>query len=211
LLKPLAWQGDICFGPSRGNRVTFMRPEHASKGWAGVPDADDAAPRAIRAYLRAHGPATSDTFGQWLAGGYFGKKQLREWFEALGTDLAAVDVDGERRYVLADDLDELAGSKPSRTVRLLPGFDQWVLAPGTADEHVIPARRRAAVSRQAGWISPLVLVGGVVGGTWHLDGNDLAIEWFAEVQEPPKAGVRAEVARLGALLGRELRATVRRV
>jgi len=26
LLKPLAWQGDLCFGPSQGSRVTFMRP-----------------------------------------------------------------------------------------------------------------------------------------------------------------------------------------
>ena len=38
LLKPLAWQGDLCFGPSQGNRVTFMRPEQASTRWAGVPD-----------------------------------------------------------------------------------------------------------------------------------------------------------------------------
>ena len=29
LLKPLAWQGDMCFGPNRGSRVTFMRPEDA--------------------------------------------------------------------------------------------------------------------------------------------------------------------------------------
>jgi Winged helix DNA-binding domain len=28
LLKPLAWQGALCFGPSRGNRVTF----HAARG-----------------------------------------------------------------------------------------------------------------------------------------------------------------------------------
>src|SRR5918996_36257 len=44
LLKPLAWQGDLCFGPSRGHRVTFMLPEAASKRWARVPDPDEAAP-----------------------------------------------------------------------------------------------------------------------------------------------------------------------
>jgi hypothetical protein len=31
----------------------------------------------------------------------------------------------------------------------------------------VPVSRRAAVSRQAGWISPVVLVGGVVCGTWR--------------------------------------------
>jgi hypothetical protein len=30
LLKPLAWQGDLCYGPSQGTRVTFTRPEAAS-------------------------------------------------------------------------------------------------------------------------------------------------------------------------------------
>ena len=35
LLKPLAWQGDLCFGPSRDTRVTFTRPEAASARWNG--------------------------------------------------------------------------------------------------------------------------------------------------------------------------------
>jgi Winged helix DNA-binding domain len=39
LLKPLAWQGDLCFGPSRDGRVTFARPEDVSSRWAGVADA----------------------------------------------------------------------------------------------------------------------------------------------------------------------------
>jgi len=51
LLKPLAWQGDLCFGPSRGGRATFMRPEAASSRWAGVPDPEEAAPAAIVAYV----------------------------------------------------------------------------------------------------------------------------------------------------------------
>src|SRR5437868_11389100 len=57
LLKPLAWQGDLCFGPSQGARVTFMRPESASSRWAGVPEPDEAGPIAISAYLRSRGPA----------------------------------------------------------------------------------------------------------------------------------------------------------
>src|SRR6476660_5534605 len=38
LLKPVAWQGDLCFGPQTRNRVTFMRPDQASPHWAGIPD-----------------------------------------------------------------------------------------------------------------------------------------------------------------------------
>src|SRR5213594_1070251 len=53
LLKHYAWQGDLCFGPSRGNRVTFIRPEDASSRWGGLPEPDDAAAIVIVAYLRA--------------------------------------------------------------------------------------------------------------------------------------------------------------
>ncbi len=112
LLKPLAWQGDLCHGPSQGTRVTFMLPESASTSWSGVPDPEDAAPVAIRAYLGAYGPATMDAFGNWLAGGYFGKRQLRAWFGELEPQLAEVDVEGERAFVLAEDLDELAATPP---------------------------------------------------------------------------------------------------
>ena len=209
LLKPLAWQGDLCFGPSRGNRVTFMRPEAASRQWKGIPDVESAAPEAIVAYLRAFGPATADTFGQWLAGGWFGKRQLKAWFASLGPRLAEVEVEGKPMFVSAEDVDELAATKPSRAVRLLPSFDQWVLGPGTADTHVIPDGRRAAVSRQAGWIAPVVTVGGVVSGTWSLDGDVVAIEWFKEATERPRSALQTEVERLGAIVGRNVKATVR--
>jgi len=36
---------------------------------------------------------------------------------------------------------------------------------------VVPSARRTAVSRQAGWISPVVVARGVVCGTWTLDGD----------------------------------------
>ena len=67
LLKPLAWQGDLCFGPNRGTRVTFTRPSSASPRWAGLPEPEEAAPRAMAAYLG--GVWTGDLRGvQRLAG-----------------------------------------------------------------------------------------------------------------------------------------------
>ena len=208
LLKPLAWQGDLCFGPSRGSRVTFMRPEDASSRWRGLPDPDEAAASAIVAYFRCYGPATIEAFGSWLAGGYFGKRQLRAWFGALGEQLVEVDVDGERLHVLAEDLDELESVTPSKAVRLLPGFDQYVLGPGTGDGRVVPTSRRAAVSRQSGWISPVVVVGGGVHGTWELDGDLVRVAWFREAGRPPRTALRAEVARLSSILDRDLRSDV---
>ena len=157
-----------------------MRPEAASSRWAGVPDPDEAAPRAIAAYFGAYGPATIEAFGTWLAGGWFGKRQLRSWFGALGDRMAEVEVDGERAFARAEDLDGLASARPTQSVRLLPGFDQYVMGPGTADGNVVPPGRRAAVSKQSGWISPVVVAGGVVRGTWELDGDRVRVAWFRE-------------------------------
>jgi hypothetical protein len=188
--------------------VTFVRPDDASSRWAGVPEPGDAAPDAITSYFRAYGPTTFEAFGNWLAGGYFGKRQLRTWFGALEQRMAEVDVDGERTYVLAEDLEELVATSPTSAVRLLPGFDQYVLGAGTADGRVVPASRRTAVSRQAGWISPVVVVGGVVCGTWELDAEVARIVWFREAGKPPHGALKVEVARLSTILGRELRLEV---
>ncbi len=208
LLKPLAWQGDLCFGPSRGTRVTFTLPELASSRWGGLPSVEEAAPITIAAYLRAYGPATADSFGRWIGSGRISKRLVRSWFEALGKRCAEVEIAGTRSYILTEDLDELRATKPTRTVRLVPGFDQFVMGPGTSDGHVTPAGRRSAVSKQAGWISAVVLVGGVVRGTWELDRDRARVACFKEAGPPPRAALRTEVARLAAITGRDLRLEV---
>ena len=211
LLKPIAWQGDLCFGPSQGTQVTFTHPTSASRRWVAPAPPDEAAPRAIAAYLGAYGPATFAAFGSWLAGGWFGKRKLAGWFAELGDALAEVDLEGEPAVILAADLDGLLATRGTDVVRLLPGFDQYVLGPGTADGHVTPARRRRAVSRQSGWISPVVVVGGVVSGTWAVDGEDLRVEWFHEAGAIPSDALDGEVGRLGGILERSLRVTVEQV
>ena len=209
LLKPLAWQGDLCFGPSQGSRVTFMRPEDASSRWAGVPEPDDAAPIAIAAYLRSYGPATVHGFANWLSRGRTSKQQLRRWFDDVRPQLAEVEVGGERSFILAKDLDELVSTKPTRAVRLLPGFDQFVMGPGTEDPHVIPVHRRSAVSTQSGWIQPVVIAGGVVRGTWALADDAVSIAWFKEGGAIPRMALRAEAERLSTIIGRALALEVR--
>jgi len=208
LLKPLAWQGDLCFGPNQGTRVTFMRPEDASSRWAGVPEPAEAAPVAISAYLRSHGPATVNGFANWLSRGRTSKQQLRRWFDDVRPRLAEVEVDGERSFVLAKDLDDLVATKPTRAVRLLPGFDQFVMGPGTEDPHVIPAHRRSAVSTQSGWIQPVVIAGGVVHGTWALADDGISVAWFKEAGAVPRTALRAEAQRLSTIVGRTLRLDV---
>jgi hypothetical protein len=135
----------------------------------------------------------------WLGEGLgAGRKRIRSWIAGLGDRLAEVDVDGAPAYVLREDLDDLAGTPATGAVRLLPGYDQWVLGPGTADTHVVPPARRPLVSRQAN----LVVAGGVFSGTWSATGDELVVSWFAEAGPPPRDALADEVARLATILGR---------
>ena len=99
-----------------------------------------------------------------------------------------------------DDVDDLTSTTVSPTVRLLPAADPWVMGPGTADPHVVPPARRQLVTRGAN----LALAGGVVAGTWTRKAGTLTVAWFGEADPPDHDLLRAEAARLAAVLGTEL-------
>ncbi|WP_211588731.1 DNA glycosylase AlkZ-like family protein [Allorhizocola rhizosphaerae] len=206
LLKPLAWQADMSFGPPRDGRATFQRLD-TNPRWAGLPDLDEAGMRAVEAYFRAYGPATPDHVHYWLGNGLgAGRRRIQSWIAAFGDRLALVHIEGESAYILREDLEDLAATPASAAVRLLPGYDQWVLGPGTADAHVVPPARRTLVSRGAN----IVIVGGVVSGTWSLSGGQVVAAWFAEAGPPPaREALADEVARLATILGRPLQPTAR--
>jgi Winged helix DNA-binding domain len=200
VLKPVAFQGGLCHATSEGNRVRFARPDQWLPGWTGVPEPGEAAQIVIPAYLRAYGPSTPERFDAWLTRGYSGKAAVRGWFADLGDRLATVQVDGEEAFLPAEDVDELAGTSPTQAVRLLPGFDQYVLGPGTGAEEIIAPARRGEVSRTAGWISPVVVAGGRVAGTWKADGGTIQVRLFEEAGPIPGEALDAEVARVEELL-----------
>lgn len=204
LLKPLMWQGDICFGPPGESYATFQRLDHNPR-WAGIPDLEEAGMRAVEAYFRAYGPATPAHVQYWLGEGQgAGRKRIKSWIAAFGDRLAAVDIDGDAAFVLREDLGDLAASPAATAVRLLPGYDQWVLGPGTADAHVVPPARRKLVSGRAN----LVIDGGVVSGTWALAGGLVVTSWFAEAGPPARDALAEEVARLATILERPLQLSV---
>lgn len=205
LLKPLAWQGDMSFGPPRAGNATFQRLDRNPR-WAGLPELDDAGVQAVEAYFRAYGPTTPDHLDYWLGNGLgAGRKRIRSWIAGLGDRLTAVDIDGATGYVLREDLEGLLATPATTAVRLLPRYDQWILGPGTADAHVVPPRRRALVSRGA----PVVIVGGVVSGTWSHTAGQVDVAWFAEAGTPPRDALTVEVARLAAVLDRPLQSEIR--
>lgn len=224
LLKPLAWLGVLCQGPPRGTKVTFTSPATWAPSWQGLPDTDVAARTAVRAYLGAYGPADPAAFDAWLTRGQSRKADVRRWFEVASDDLITVEVAGSTAYpvasadaraasgrvayLLAEHLDDLAASEPSDVVRLLPGFDQYVLGPETGAVELIPPQRRALVSRSAGWISPVVVHGGRVVGVWDPLDTHADIRLWSDVSDE---GLTDEIARWSTYLGRDLDVQISRV
>lgn len=61
LITPAAYTGRLCFGPNRGNRVTFVRTDQWIREWR-LLDEREAFVEALRRYLAAYGPARAVDF-----------------------------------------------------------------------------------------------------------------------------------------------------
>jgi hypothetical protein len=203
LIKPLTWQGDMSLGPRRDGQRTFQLLE-ANPRWSGIPDLEDAGPRAITAYLRTYGPATFDHVHHWLGDNLgAGRRRLDRWLSDLADRLVAVDVEGTTAYVVEEDAESLTAARPSTAVRFLPGHDQWLMGPGTKDSVVTPAALREAMTRKA---NP-VIVGGVVRGIWTLKKDEITVARLDGKQQSHEA-IEEEAQRLAAFLGEGMRLTV---
>ncbi|MEU8109709.1 winged helix DNA-binding domain-containing protein [Nonomuraea muscovyensis] len=199
LLKPLSRLGELCYGPPRAGKVTFTAPRRWLPGWpAELPPQEKAGVAVARAFLGAHGPATPEMFDAWLFGGVARKAVLKAWFRDLAPELTEVRTpDGHTLLALTEHLDELAATRPAGEVHLLPGFDPYILGAPRSLEPLVPAGVKARVSRQAGWISPVVLHDGRVTGVWEPKDGRAVVELFEQVPQP---ALDAAVARVEALL-----------
>jgi hypothetical protein len=132
----------------------------------------------------APGPTQVDT-----ASGAVPRAQLRSWFSCLADQTRTINVEGRATLVLLEDVDELLATEPVTVedVYLLPGFDQYLLGPGTADTALVPSQHRALVSRPGAWISPVVISAGRVVGTWKPVDESPHISLFPGIEIPPRA------------------------
>ncbi|MGA2741957.1 MAG: winged helix DNA-binding domain-containing protein [Bryobacteraceae bacterium] len=208
ILRPAAFAGRLCFGPSVGQRVRFTRPDTwlAASGCPVGPVVDPVAATAAvtRRFLEAHGPATYHDLARWW-GGSSSVATARQWIAALGEEVTPVDLDGAQAWMLTSHVRELRELPPSRLVRLLPGFDQYVVAASHHAEHLLPGDFRRRIYRPQGWISPVLLVNGRMEGIWRheIKGSriEVAIEPFVKAPVWVRRAAGQEAERLAAFLG----------
>jgi hypothetical protein len=205
LLKPAAALGRLCFAPSKGQQVRFTRPDSWLGRWE-QHDPEQALLEVFRRFLAASGPVTREDVTRWW--GVPSAAQVQKRIERLGEEVTVVDVDGTSAYLLAADASGLAAATPSRSVRLLPAFDQYVVTATRQAEHLTPGPFKGRIYRPQGWLSPVLLVGGRMDGTWRQEAKGrrllVTVEPFTTLPGWARRAAEGEAERLAAGSGAEL-------
>jgi hypothetical protein len=203
ILKPAAASGRLCFGPSLGQRVRFTHPDTWLAAAPSPVEPQAAIGTVTRRFLSAYGPATHRDLARWWGGNSV--TTIRQWIASLGDEVSQVDLEGAKAWMLAADAREARELPPARSVRLLAGFDQYVIGASCHAEQLLPGDLRARVYRPQGWISPVLLVNGRMAGTWRhaIKGSrvEVVIEPFVAAPAWVRRGAIQEAERLAAFLG----------
>ena len=149
----------------------------------------------IRGTLRLLGPATPKLVAGFL------DAPVRTISTRWPADVVEVDVDGDKRHVLADDAEALASPPPAEGVRLLGPFDLFLQSRDR--ELVVPDE----ASRKDLWRTlgrpGAVLVGAEIWGSWRPRSSGpkfrLSVRDWAGSGHP--SGLDAEAERLAAFRG----------
>ncbi|MBD3162593.1 MAG: hypothetical protein GF346_09520 [Candidatus Eisenbacteria bacterium] len=203
ILRLLAQEGAILFGPTRGNESTFVRTDQWwPAGSTGRREADPVA-ALLRRYLRTFGPASLSDFAYWsgltVAAG-------RRAVAHLDREVTEVRVGTNRLLLLERDRSALESAEPTGALRLLPNFDVTLMGHRDKDLYLDRTRYKE-VFRQAGWVSPVILLDGRVIGIWshRLAGKALRVrlEPFASLPRGGRGRLRGEGEALARFLGAE--------
>ena len=201
-LKPLAWRGDLCFGPNHGRNVTFVHPGKWIGKWQSV-EPYAALQEMARRYLRAYGPATPELFARWWE---LRLVPARKLFQSIEEELEPVDVEGWQAIALRETLEPMQRLEMPGGVNLLPLFDAYMMGIGRgADiEPLLPEAYQSQVYRPQGWISAVVLVEGYIQGVWEYQTRgaqtSIKVRMFAAPTGSVRSGIEGEAERLGAFL-----------
>jgi hypothetical protein len=201
-LKPAAFRGKVVFDEPDGQKVRFAAPPEGVE----ARDGDAAMEEIVLRCLAVHGPLTLDELTRWWAQK---SPEPKKALKRLGDRVARVSVEGEERLARAEDVDALAAAGEAAgagVVRLLPAFDQYVVAATRHSDALTlgDASQAKRIYRPQGWLTPVVVLDGRFAGVWSWErkGTKLVVEVepFAGVSLP-RAAVEEEAARLAEFLG----------
>ena len=197
LLGALHQHRRLCLGPTVGSDQSFVLLQE----W--VPDLcvlerDEALAEFVRRYLISHGPATIQDFAWWI------KLPLRDARLGLALVRDALEelvVEGVSYWMAPG----LGDRTPARSVRALPGFDEFLLGYTNRSASLAPEHFQAIVPGGNGVFQPTIVVDGQVLGTWRRTrvGGGVAVTPvpFAPLSRRDRAGFELAILEYGRFLG----------
>ena len=170
-------------------------------------DSQTATATVTRRFLSAYGPATHHDLARWWGGS--GTVTSRQWITALGEEVCPIELGGGvQSWMLTSDAHEARDLRPQRSVRLIPAFDQYLIGASRHAEHLLPGDLRSRVYRPQGWISPVLLVNGLMQGVWRYQTRgsriEVVIEPFVKVPSWGRRAAGHEAERLAVFFGGKL-------
>jgi len=200
ILGRLAQLGLICFGPRQGKQQTFvLLDEWLPRPGRSEPPRDQALAELARRYFFSRGPATLADFVWWSG---LTTADARAGIETARPDLAAEEIDGQTYWQGAS-----APKRPADppAACLLPAFDEYLV--GYKDRSaVLGPGYTQAVNAGGGMLSPVIVIDGLVVGTWKraLKKETVVITpgWFRPPKKAQQAALLQAARRYGDFLER---------
>jgi hypothetical protein len=207
LLHPAAEQGYLCFGPSEGSKVTFVRPDQWIGRWD-EPSGDEAWKTLLRRFFSTYGPATHHDIGHWWGLRPDKAKMLMEY---LADELEEVEFDGQKRWVRRTDVEQIVDAERGRSVKLLPSWDCYVMFYHPR-ELFVSQNYRASVFRKLEGNARVLLIDGVAGGVWEQrrkgGRTELRVHPFSHLNSAQKQLVNEEATSLGIFMGTRVEVSI---
>ncbi len=201
ILRLLAQDGLVVFGRPHAGRTTFARVDRWWPDGERRPPADHPLLGLMRRYLLGYGPATAADFAYWSG---LTVREGRFLLEKLRDEVIEILIEGKKTYLLRRDLPTLKRTRVTRSAKLLPHFDVFLLGHRDKSELVDPGQHKE-VFRSAGWISPTILLDGRINGTWSYErkGSRLLVTLkpFASFPRWARRPLREEAESLQRFLG----------
>src|SRR5439155_20242324 len=198
--------GKMCFGPSVGPNVTFVRAERWVRKWPRL-DPEQAQRELVRRFLRTYGPTTLDGIARW-----FGMKPaaLLPLLRSLEPEAGAVTIEGRKAWTLSRE--RSAARRRASSVRLLAQYDCYVIGSHPRDTIVDEAAQTRIRSYKRGqWEGvvgvPVLLIDGIVRGVWDRRDrggrSEIGVQPVGKLSAAHRRSLEIQVERIGRFFGRE--------
>ena len=178
--------GLACLGPDRGRTTCLV----LRQDWLGKPprfDRDAALAELARRYLGGFGPATDRDFAKWSG---LPLRDVRAGLGLIAPELAETRA-GEETVLSLKRVRRRAA--PSGQVRMLGGFDTYMLGYADRDFALPPEHREHLKAGGGGWLRPILVRDGAVVGGWHYSRRDGRIEVRLESPKSPSGPLRKAI------------------